>query len=166
MQTLAGRERFAGIVWPDPNALLGMPPLDLGPDAAVGVGRYPPAVTGPPRPCLVASVDEDGNEGCGVRLPEVAVPLGVWFGWNPEQPRPDPDHPGTNHPVEVWNLLGGGVAFGAPEIIDRYGDRDRYLDRVRACVSDLVARRHLLAGDAERVVEHAGALWDRSVAVS
>jgi hypothetical protein len=68
--------------------------------------------------------------------------------------------------VEVWNLLGGGVAFSAQEILDRYGDRDRYVARVRACVSDLVDRRHLLEEDVDRVVKHAGALWDRSMAVS
>ena len=94
LRELAGGARFAGIVWPDPAALLGVPPIDLGPEAAEGVARYPAVVTGPPRPCLVAAVDEDGNETCGVRLPDVAVPLAASFGWNPEVPRPDPADPG------------------------------------------------------------------------
>jgi acyl-CoA synthetase (AMP-forming)/AMP-acid ligase II len=39
-----------------------MPPLDLGPDADRGVGRFPPRLTGPNRPCAVSALDADGNE--------------------------------------------------------------------------------------------------------
>jgi hypothetical protein len=166
LRRLAGMPRFAGVVWPDPEALLGMPPIDLGPEHSRGIGRYPAETTGPARPCLVASVDGDGNETCGVRMPEVAVPLGTSLGWNPEIPRPDHARPGTHHPVEVWNLLGGGFVFAAAEIEARYGDRDGYLRQVEECVAGLVARRHLLAEDAPRVVEHAAALWDHSVPVA
>ncbi len=163
LQDLAGRERFAGIVWPDPAALLGVPPIDLGPGAADGIARYPAVVTGPARPCLVASVDEDGNEACGVRLPDVAVPLAASFGWNPEVPRADPSTPGATWPVELWNLVGGSVPFGVEEILDRYGDRDGYLQLVHKCVADLVARRHLLEEDIGHVIDHAQMLWDRAV---
>jgi hypothetical protein len=164
LRDLAGRGRFAGIVWPDPAALLGVPPIDLGPAAKDGIAHYPAVVTGPPRPCLVAAVDDDGNETCGVRLPDVAVPLAASFGWNPELPRPDPAKAGSTLPVELWNLLGGSVPFGADEIIDRYGDRDGYLERVEKCVADLVARRHVLDQDVGHVIGHAQALWDRAMA--
>lgn len=164
LRDLAARERFAGIIWPDPAALLGMPPIDLGPEAKDGVGHYPVVVTGPPRPCLVASVDADGNETCGVRLPDIAVPLAASFGWNPELPRPDPARPGATLPVELWNLMGGSVPFAAEEILDRYGDRDGYLELVQKCVADLVARRLVLDEDAGHVVDHAQALWDRAMA--
>ena len=144
-----------------------MPPLDLGPDAAAGIVRFPPLVTGVARPSLVAAVDDDGNEACGVRLPDVAVPLGVWFGWNPETPRVRPAGPagaaGTPLPVELWNLLGGGVDFPAAEILERYGDHRRYLQQVEACVVDLVARRHLLPEDAPRLLDRARRRWDETV---
>jgi hypothetical protein len=164
LRDLAGRSRFAGTIWPDPQALLGVPPIDLGPEAKEGIGRYPAVVTGPPRPCLVAAVDEDGNETCGVRLPDVAVPLAASFGWNPEVPRPDPATPGATWPVELWSLLGGSVTFGTQEILDRYRDRDGYLEQVQDCVADLVARRHLLDEDAGHVIDHARALWERAMA--
>jgi hypothetical protein len=163
LRRLAPMPRFSGVVWPDPEALLGMPPIDLGPDHSRGIGRYPAQVTGPARPCLVAAVDADGNEGCGVRMPEVAVPLGTSMGWNPEVPRPDETRPSGHLPVEVWNLIGGGFAFDASEIEARYGNRDGYLRQVEECVADLVARRHLLAEDASHVVEHAATLWDQAV---
>jgi hypothetical protein len=161
---LAGRPLLGDVTLPAPVALLGMPPIDLGPDVAEGIGRYPALVTGDPLPCVVAAVDEDGNERCGVRLPEVAVPLGLSFGWNPEIPRPDPDRSGSGrHPVELWNLLGGGVAFEPGEVLSRYGDRAGYLQRVRACVDELVAGRHLLAEDVGSVMTGAAAGWDRAV---
>jgi hypothetical protein len=164
LRDLAGRDRFAGVVWPDPAALLGVPTLDLGPEASEGVARYPAVVTGPGRPCLVASVDEDGNETCGVRVPDVAVPLAVSFGWNPELPRPDPAAPGSTFPVELWNLMGGSVPFARQEILDRYGDRDGYLELVQKCAAELVGRRHLLDEDVGHVVDHARALWERAMA--
>ena len=36
------------------------------------------------KPCrpLITNVDADGNETAGIRLPEIAVPLGTYTGWN------------------------------------------------------------------------------------
>ena len=153
---LTGRDHLPGLVPPDAGALPGMVPLDLGPEAGRGSGGGPPVVTGPARACLVSALDDDGNEVAGVRLPDIAVPLAVSFGWNPEQPRP-------GVPVELWNLLGGRVAFGRDEILRRYRDRDRYLELVRAVAGTLVGDRHLLAGDLDRIVAEAGAGWDAAV---
>ena len=80
------------------------------------------------------------------------------------RPAPGPGGTGSNHPVELWNLLGGGIPFGGADILARYGDRDRYQQQVQDCVADLVDRRHLLGEDADRVVAHALTLWDRALA--
>src|SRR5690606_3815889 len=130
--------------------------LDLGPDADRGIGRFPPAVLGPARPCFVSAVDDDGNEVAGVRLPHVAVPLDVSLGWNPERPR-------EGVPVEVWNLVGGRVPFPADEVLARYGDRDTFLARVRVAADALVAARHLLAEDVDAIVADAARRWDQLV---
>ena len=79
-------------------------------------------------------------------------------------PRPDPAAPGSNFPVELWNLLGGSVPFARQEILDRYGDRDGYLELVQECAAELVGRRHLLDEDVGHVVDHARALWERAMA--
>jgi Alpha/beta hydrolase domain len=144
---------------PTPAALLGMPPIDLGPDSECGVGRFPPEVTGPARPCYVSAVDDDGNEVAGIRLPHLAVPLDASFGWNPERPR-------DGVPVEVWNLLGGRVAFTPDEVIRRYGDRHSYLDQVRASAAALVTARHLLEEDVEAVLADAARRWDALLAAA
>ena len=44
------------------------------------------AAAGAPLPLLVPQVDEDGNERAGIRLPEVAVPLATYTGWNFRKP--------------------------------------------------------------------------------
>jgi hypothetical protein len=142
---------------PDAEALLGMPPVSLGPQEAQGVGRYPAVVLGPARPCLVSDLDDDGNELAGVRLPHVSVPLDVSFGWNPEQPR-------DGIPVETWNLVGGRIALPAGEIVRRYGGEAAFLARVRAEAEALVAARHLLAGDVDAVVADAQRRWAAAVA--
>jgi hypothetical protein len=158
----AALDALASVPWlrdvtpPDPQALLGMPPVDLGPGADSGVGVFPPTVTGPFRPCLVSACDADGNEEAGVRLPAVSVPLGVLLGWNPEHPR-------GGAPVELWNLLGGRVQFPADEILRRYSDRDRYLTMVEAAALDLINRRHVLAEDKVHLITSAEEAWDRAL---
>jgi hypothetical protein len=156
LNALAGNTWFATVNLPDPNALPGMPPIDLGPAADRGIGVFPPAVTGPPRACLASAVDGDGNEVAGVRLPAVAVPLAVSVGWNPERPRP-------GVPVEVWNLVGGRVPFPPDEILRRYGDFEHYIRLVRATADELVQRCHLLPEDLEAVVADAGRSWATAV---
>src|SRR5215510_11832379 len=42
--------------------------------------------TAHPLPLLVPQVDRDGNELSGVRLPNVAVPLATYTGWNFRNP--------------------------------------------------------------------------------
>jgi len=153
---LAALQGRTGVVLPAAEALLGMPPLDLGPQAAAGVGIFPPNRTGPDRPCLVSAVDEDGNEIAGVRLPEVAVPLAASFGWNPEKPR-------HGVPVEVWNLVGGRLPFAPAEIHRRYLDRSHYLALVRSTIDSLIEARHLLADDVDEMMRRAEERWDTEV---
>ncbi len=150
---LASLPHYDGLVPPDPEALLGMPPLDLGPDVDRGIGRFPPEVLGPARPCLVSTLDADGNELAGVRLPHVAVPLDVSFGWNPERPRGET-------PVELWNLVGGRVPFTPEQVVERYENKESYLRAVRAVADELVSARHLLGADVDAVVEDADRRWE------
>src|SRR5262249_25043209 len=42
--------------------------------------------TAHPLPLLVPQVDRDGNEFSGIRLPNVAVPLATYTGWNFRNP--------------------------------------------------------------------------------
>ena len=118
-----------------------------------------------PLPHLVPQVDEDGNERAGVRLPEVAVPLATYLGWNFRSPT-------IGQPDEVLPLTGSFIPFPVTKaareetrdprrsIEERYSSRSQYQERVAAAANNLVQQRYLLNEDVERVVNKALANWD------
>jgi hypothetical protein len=62
--------------------------MDYGPAyATTRVITNDPPQLGAPYPVLVPQVNADGNDMSGVRLPEVAVPLGTYTGWNVTVPQ-------------------------------------------------------------------------------
>src|SRR6185369_6192250 len=66
-----------------PQALYTPLRLDFGPDfKRDGIGELIPPRVGAPYCTLVPAVDADGNERAGIRLPEIAVPLATFTGWN------------------------------------------------------------------------------------
>jgi hypothetical protein len=122
-------------------------------------------------PLLVPAVDEDGNEKGGIRLPDVAVPLGTYTGWNFR-------HPSTGSPGELVSLLGSSIPFPATRatqermrdprrsIEERYTSRSEYLDKVRGIAESLVQPGYLLYDDIDRIVQRAADRWDVQVASS
>src|SRR5262245_40491334 len=93
------------------------------------------AGAGAPLPLLVPAVDEDGNERAGIRMPEVAVPLATYTGWNFR-------NASIGASGDLVSLLGSSIAFpltrAAREaakdprrsIEERYGSRDAYNARL------------------------------------
>lgn len=140
--------------------------VDYGPDfIAKGiVSREPPAV-GSAFPILVPQVDTDGNEVAGVRMPELAVPVATYTGWNLFNERSGPTS-------VVSSMQGSFMAFprtaadreraGDPRrsVEERYRGRDQYLVEVAKAAGDLVARGYLLLTDVPRIVEQAATRWD------
>jgi hypothetical protein len=116
-------------------------------------------------PFLVPQVDGDGNELAGIRLPEVAVPLGTATGWNFRSEA-------AGNPGDIVALLGSYIPFartrveregaGDPRrgIDERYRSRADYLARVKGVVDDLVRRRYVLGQDVEAMITRAAAQWD------
>ena len=141
--------------------------MDFGPQAAAGIMRYPPTESGT-YPVLVSAMDADCNDVAGIRLPDVAVPLATYTGWNVRH-----DAMGQGGLMTSGApLFGTTLAFprtraerearGDPRrsIDERYASRDDYLAQVRAAAEALVSQRHMLAEDVERVVAVASAKWD------
>lgn len=149
-------ERFRRI--PGANVPVHLPELDR----FDGDGNYPYAVSG---------LDEDLNEIAGIRMPELAVPLATYAGWNPR-------HPETGGEGQVADMMGATFPFPATaadrarigdprkSIEERYRDRDDYCARVRAEAGRLVRERLLLEEDVERVVRGAGRVYDLFMAHS
>ena len=126
------------------------------------------AGAGAPLPLLVPAVDEDGNERAGIRLPDVAVPLATYTGWNFR-------HPSTGGAGELVSLLGASIPFPVTaaarasakdprrSIEERYPTRDDYIDKVRAVADALVRKGYLLVDDIERIVQRSTDNWDNIV---
>ena len=124
--------------------------------------------TGKPLPLLVPQVDADGNERAGIRLPDVAVPLATYTGWNFR-------NPSTGAPGDLVSLLGASIPFPITaaaraaakdprrSIEERYPTRDGYIEQVRAAADALVRKGYLLVDDVERIVQRSTDNWDNIV---
>jgi hypothetical protein len=131
------------------------------------ITREPPSL-GAPYPVLVPQVNADGNDVGGIALPEVAVPLGTYTGWNVTVPA----LPGMRY---LAGLVGAFVPFARtrdarravadarPAIDERYASRQEYLAQVERAARTLVEQRFLLAGDVGLVRERAAAAWSAIV---
>jgi hypothetical protein len=98
---------------------------------------------------LVCKVDADGNEVAGVRLPDIAVPLATYTGWNEYKP----PYPAG----ELADRDGSCLPFPAEKIAQRYKGRGDYVAKVQAVVDQLLKERLLLQEDADRYIEKARA---------
>ncbi|HEX9724425.1 MAG TPA: alpha/beta hydrolase domain-containing protein [Vicinamibacteria bacterium] len=116
-------------------------------------------------PFLLSKVDADGNEMGGLRLPEQAVPLATFTGWQFRS-----EKIGTSH-----TLINNGGAYipfpatraerertGDPRlsIEERYASRADYLARVEEVGKRLARERYILQEDLPAIVEEAGRHWD------
>ncbi len=117
------------------------------------------------QPLLVSQVDADGNEMGGIRLPEVAVPLATYTGWNFR----NAEIGGTSRLV---GNTGSYIPFARTQaerearrdprlsIDERYPSRGDYLARVRKVTEALVRDRYMLAEDVDTAVARANEHWE------
>ncbi|NRF71964.1 hypothetical protein HLB44_33770 [Aquincola sp. S2] len=108
---------------------------------------------------LVPRTDPDGNDEAGVRLPDVAVPLATYTGWNRRK--------AGYAPGQLCGLNGSYLPLPADagertarrdprrSIAERYPSRAEYLRQVRSAVQGLQADGLMLAEDAERWMQDA-----------
>jgi hypothetical protein len=118
----------------------------------------------PYRP-LVPQVDADGNETSGVLLPDIAVPLGTYTGWNLyKAPFPEGelcDRFGTYVPFAATRAERLAKRDPRPSLEERYGDHTAYARRVGDAVRKLVAERLLLPEDGDQFIVKA---WSEETA--
>jgi len=112
-----------------------------------------------PYRALVTQVDADGNETSGIRLPDIAVPLGTHTGWNLYQaPFPEGelcDRDGTYAPFAATRAEREAKNDPRLSLEERYGDHASYVRRVEQAVKQLLAERLLLAEDGELFIAKA-----------
>jgi hypothetical protein len=143
---------------------------DYGPDFIKrGIVTQEPPRLGSAFPILVPQVDADGNELAGIRLPELAVPVATYTGWNLFNERSGPttvlsSMQGSFMPLPRTRADREQSNDPRRAVAERYASREQYLERITQAANDLVAKGFLLKGDVPRIVEQAGTRWDFVVA--
>jgi hypothetical protein len=143
--------------------------MDYGPDFPRTriISEEPPRLGAAFR-VLVPQVNADGNDLGGIALPEIAVPLGTYTGWNVE-------FPALRSLGYLAGLVGSFEPFASTQrdrqatgdtrrsIEERYASRDDYLNQVRRAAQDLVRERLMLADDIPSVLRRASDVWNAVV---
>jgi hypothetical protein len=139
--------------------------LNFGPEWPKGIVSIEPPEVGKPFAVKVPAVDEDGNVRSGIRLPEIAIPLATYAGWNYRDKA-------IGAPGRLAGEIGSYIPFartraerernGDPRlsIEERYRNRDEYLGKYAAAAIELVDRRYLLAEDVADLLKHAAEHYD------
>jgi hypothetical protein len=113
----------------------------------------------------VPQVDADGNGIAGVRMPELAVPLATYTGWNLFNARSGP-------PTQLSSMQGSYLPLARTSaerkrtndprlsIEERYRDKDQYIGMANKAALELIDQRLLLAEDLPVILQNAGRHWD------
>jgi len=138
--------------------------LDFGPHWREGILSIEPPKVGPPFPVRVPQADADGNDLDGVRMPEIAVPLATYTGWNLRSAA-------IGAPDQRVSFEGSYLPFprtaaerqktGDPRksIAERYRDREDYLTRYGHAIDELVKERWILPEDRETLRQRGEEEW-------
>jgi hypothetical protein len=106
----------------------------------------------------VPKTDANGNDVGTLNLPDVAVPLATYTGWNLRKKEVGAEN-------QLANLLGSYIPFprtkaerekaGDPRVSieECYGSFDNYRKRYAEACDALVRGRYLLAEDAKRLID-------------
>ena len=140
--------------------------VDYGPRfVSEGIVTQEPPAVGKAFPILVPSVDSDGNEVAGVRMPEMEAPLATYTGWNLFNEKSGPTH-------EISSMVGSYIPLRRtraereasndprPSIEERYNSRAEYLGLVAEAGVDLIDAGLVLEGDLPAIVRNAAKHWD------
>ncbi len=140
--------------------------VDYGPKfVSDGIISNEPPKVGKAFAMRVPAVDADGNEVSGIRLPELAVPLATYAGWNLFNAKSGPTD-------EISSMTGSYIPLPRTaaerqashdprrSIEERYASREDYLGRVGESAVDLASQRYLLEGDVAEVLRQAASHWD------
>jgi len=116
-------------------------------------------------PILVPQVDADGNETAGLMMPEVAVPLATYTGWNNFREGAGPTDvlssmQGSYIPLPITRDAADERGDPRASIEERYTSRAEYLGLVSDAALALVDDGYLLAGDLAPILARARQHWD------
>ena len=128
------------------------------------IANEPPKIGGA-FPILVPQVDADGDGIAGIRMPDLAVPLATYTGWNLFNARSGPTHElssmqGSYIPLARTAAERKRAGDPRPSIEERYRDKDAYVGLVSKAALDLIDHGYLLAEDLPAILRAAARHWD------
>lgn len=140
--------------------------VDYGPEFRTrGLVTIEPPVVGSAFPMRVPAVDQDGNEIAGIRMPELAVPLATYTGWNLFNAESGPTH-------EISSMAGSYIPIARSKkermeqndprrsIEERYRDKEQYLGLMSRAALELMDQRYLLPRDLGEILRRGERHWD------
>jgi hypothetical protein len=142
--------------------------LDFGSQWGQGIISNEPPRVGKTYTVLIPQSDADGNDLGGVRLPELAVPLATYTGWNLRDPS-------IGAPEQRLSFLGSFLPFARtraereksgdprPSVVERYASREQYLEKFGEAAKKLIRERFLLEEDLPAVLARGQREWDEVV---
>jgi hypothetical protein len=139
--------------------------LNFGPEWGRGIISIQPPKVGEPFPVLVPQVDHDGNELAGIHLPEIAVPLATYTGWNLRDasigaPEQRVSFEGSYLPFPKTAAERGKTGDPRMSIAERYSSREYYLSHYGKAVDALVEGRWILDEDRAALLGRGSVEWD------
>ena len=140
--------------------------VDYGPRFRTeGIVTQEPPLVGSSFPAMIPAVNEDGNEVTGILMPEQAVPLGTYTGWNLFNAASGPTDmlatfTGSFIPFPRTNAEREATRDPRLSIEERYGSREEYLGKVALAAAQLIDEGYLLDVDLPAIVKEAGEHWD------
>ncbi|OLE43197.1 MAG: hypothetical protein AUG14_09725 [Candidatus Rokubacteria bacterium 13_1_20CM_2_68_19] len=137
--------------------------VDYGPRWREGIITVEPPRLGKAFPVRVPQVDADGNEVAGVRGVELLAPLATYAPWRLRGGMVNADELvdfyGTLIPFPRDRAERERTGDPRPSLVERYGDRKRYLEIVTRHAETQERTGLLLAEDVPRVIEQAERHW-------
>ncbi len=155
---------IAGVKAPTPAVVHRTWRYDFGPQWRSGISTQQPPILGAAYPVLVPQMDADGNDLGGLRLPEIAVPLATYTGWNMRTSETGfgdhlVDFFGSYFPFPATNAERTRTGDPRRSVAERYPTRAAYLTAYDAATAALVRDGYLLATDVPSLHARAEELW-------
>ncbi len=126
---------------------------DLAPADSLAWPKIPGLPAPPPGARLVPKIDVDGNESSGLRLPDQALPIATFTGWNAARDKAKGDcASGAKLPFPLSRAAREASGDPRQSLPERYGSRAYFVGALRSVADRLVKERLLLPQDADAYV--------------